>query len=169
MPSKTQSIVLGAAVAAVLSLVQVFLASQGGTTGQYLSSVFCCLVAVAGAGTAVWHYATTNRLTLPAGTGAGLGAGAAALGGVIAYVIGELLQLIGLLPSDAEAIEQARRQMADQGMDPAMIDSSMQMAESMTGIVGGLVNVAILAVLGAVVGAIAASVFKKGEAEDYEV
>ena len=169
MPSKTQSILLGAAVAAVLSLVQVFVATQGGTTGQYLSSVFCCLVAVAGAGTAVWHYATTNRLTLPAGTGAGLGAAAAALGGLIAFAIGRVLQAIGVFPSDAETLEQARQQLADQGMDPAMIDSSMQMAESMSGVVGGVINLVILAVLGAIVGAIAASVFKRGEAEDYEV
>ena len=169
MPSKTQSILLGAVVTAVLSLVQIFVATQGGTAGQYLSTVFCCLVAIAGAGTAVWHYATTHRLTLPAGTGAGLGAGATAIGSLISFALSRALQAVGVFPSDAETLEQARQQLADQGMDPAMIDSSMQMAESMSGVVGGVINLVVLAVLGAIVGAVAASVFKRGEAEDYEV
>ena len=163
MPSKSQSILIGAAVAAVLSLVNVFLAVNGGQAGQYLSSLVCCLVAVAGAGGAVWHYTSTHRLTIPAGTGAGLGALAVVAGYAVAYVLGEILQAVGVFPSDAEVMERSRQQALDQGMDPAMVDQSMQFAEMFQGPVGAIISAVILGVLGAVVGAIAAAVFKKGE------
>ena len=169
MPSKSRSVLIGAAVAAVLALVQVFLAISGGTAGQYLSSLVCCLVAVAGAGTAVWHYTTTHRLTIPAGTGAGLGAAAVAAGYLVAYLVGEGLQALGVTPSDAEVIERSRQQLVDQGMDPAQVDQGLQMAELFSGPLGAAVSLLVLAVLGAVAGAVAASVFKRGPAEDYEV
>ena len=163
MPSKSQSVLLGAAVAAVLTLVNLFVATGGGQAGQYLSSLVCCLTAVAGAGVAVWHYTKTYSLTIPAGTGAGLGALAVAGGYLVAYVVGEVLQAVGALPSDAEVMERSRQQALDQGMDPAMVDQSMQFAEMLQGPLGAVVSVVLLAVLGAVVGAIAAAVFKKGE------
>ena len=169
MPSKTKSILIGAAVSAILSVVQVFLSVNGGTQTQSLALPLCCLTAVAGAGTAVWHYTTTHRLTIPAGTGAGLGAGAVAGGYLAAYLISKALQAVGVTPSDAENMERARQQLLDQGMDQAMIDQSMQMAEALSGPAGTAASLGLLAVLGAIGGAIAAAVFKRGEGEDYEV
>jgi hypothetical protein len=163
MPSKTQSILLGAAVAAVLTIANLFLATGGGQTGQYLAGLVCCLSAVAGAGVAVWHYTSTHNLTISAGTGAGLGALACAGGYLIAYVVGEGLQAVGVLPSDAEVVERARQQLLDQGMDPAQVEQAMQFSELTTGVLGAVINVVVLAILGAVIGAIAAAVFKKGE------
>ncbi len=169
MPSKSRSVLIGAGVAAVLALIQVVLTVSGGTAGQYLSSLVCCLVAILGAGTAVWHYTSANRLTIPAGTGAGLGAAAVAAGYLVAYVVGEVLQALGVTPSDAEIIARSRQQLVDQGMDPAQIDQGLQMAEMLSGPLGAAVSLLMLAVLGAVAGAIAAAVFKRGEGEDYEV
>lgn len=163
MPSKTQSVVLGAAVYAVASLITAFIALNGGTAGQYLSSVLCCLVALVGPFVAVWHYTNTNDLTIPAGTGAGLGALTVVLGGVISYAIQKVLQAVGAFPSDAEILESTRQQMLDQGMDPAQVDQAMGMTEMFTGVVGFGINLVIAAIIGAIAGAIAASVFKKGD------
>ena len=169
MPSKSRSILIGAAVAAVLAFIQGFLAVGGGTSGQYLGSLLCCLVAAAGAGTAVWHYTTTHNLTIPAGTGAGLGAAAVSAGYLVAYLIGVVLQAVGLRPSNAELLEQGRQQMIDQGMDSALVDQGMGVAEMASGPLGAAITLLVMAVLGAIVGAIAASVFKRGTVEDYEV
>lgn len=162
MPSKSPSILLGAAVAAVLGLLQLFLASSGGTSGQYLSGLVCCLVAIAGAGGAVWHYTTTHKLTIPAGTGAGLGAAAVAAGYALTYVIGEILQAVGVTPSDEELLEMSRSQLIDQGMDPSQVDQALEMGQMMSGPLGAVVGLVVLAILGAIIGAVAASVFKKG-------
>ena len=110
MPSKSQSILLGSFVAVALSLVQLFLVTSGGggMGAQMLQTAVCCLIGIGGAGVAVWHYTSENNLTLPAGTGAGIGAAATSLGYVISYVIGMVLQAIGIVPSDAEILETAR-------------------------------------------------------------
>lgn len=169
MPSKGQSILLGAFVAVALTLVQLFLVMSGGGTGtQILQSAICCLTAIAGAGVAVWHYTTTYELTIPAGTGAGLGAAATSLGYAIAYVIGLLLQAVGVMPSDEELMERAREQALQQNpeLSAEQLDQIMGFAESMSGTVGALINLVVLAIVGAIVGAIAASIFKKGRAGD---
>lgn len=166
MPSKSQSVLIGAAVAAVLSLVQLFIASGGGQAGQYLSGLICCLVAIGGAGVAVWHYTSTYRLTIPAGTGAGLGAMATGGGYLIAYAVGEILQAVGVLPSDEEALAAAREQLVAQGtLSAEQIEQTLEISQMFTGVLGAVVSLILLAVVGAVVGAIAAAIFKKGEAD----
>lgn len=169
MPTKTPSILLGALVTTVLGLFMAVMSFSGGTAGQYLSSLICCLTGIAGAGVAVWHYANTHKLTLKAGAGAGLGALAVAVGGLISYVITEALQAVGLFPTDAEIMEQQRQQLLAQGMDPAQVDQGLQFAQTFQGPIGVVVNVIVLAILGAVFGAIAASVFKKGQTDYDEV
>lgn len=166
MPSKSQSILMGAAVYVVASLITGFVALNGGTAGQYLSSVLCCLVAMAGPAVAIWHYTTTNNLTISAGTGAGMGALTVVLGGVVSYAITKVLQVVGAYPSDDEIVERARQQMLDQGMDPAQVDGAMGMVEMTSGVVGVLINLVVAAIIGAIAGAIAASVFKRGAAVD---
>ena len=166
MPSKTPSIGLGAAVYAIFSLIIGFVAINGGTAGQYLVSVLCCLAALAGPFAAVWHYTSTNRLTIPAGTGAGLGAAAVVLGGIASYLITLVLQAINLYPSSEEMIEMQRNQMIAQGLEPEAVEQAMQMAEMFQGPLGAVVNLVIAAVIGAVGGAIAAAIFKKGVAGD---
>lgn len=166
MPSKSRSILIGAAVAAVLSLIQLFVTAGGGQAGQYLSSLICCLVAIGGGGVAVWHYTSTHRLTIPAGTGAGLGAAASAGGYLVAYVVGELLQAVGVLPSDEEAMAAAREQLEAQGtLSAEQIQQTVEIGQMFTGVLGAVVSLIVLAVIGAVVGAIAAAIFKKGEAD----
>ena len=171
MPSKSQSILLGSFVAVALSLVQLFLVTSGGggMGAQMLQTAVCCLIGIGGAGVAVWHYTSENNLTLPAGTGAGIGAAATSLGYVISYVIGMVLQAIGIVPSDAEILETARENALRQNpeMSAEQLDQIMGFAENMSGVVGGVINLVILAIVGAIVGAIAASVFKKGRDADY--
>lgn len=166
MPSKTQSILLGAGVYAVAGLITAFIAVNGGTAGGYLAGVLCCLTALIGPFIAVWHYTSTNRLTIPAGTGAGIGAAAVVIGGVISYGITLVLQAISVYPSDAELMDRQREQLLAQGLEPEAIESAMQMGEMFSGIAGAAINLVIAAVIGAIAGAIAASVFKKGVAGD---
>ena len=166
MPNKTPSIALGAAVYVVASLIIAMITFNGGTTGQYVSSALCCLVAIAVPSLAVWHYTNTHSVTIPAGTGAGLGALAIVIGGAVAIAIQKLLQLVGVFPTDAEVMAQTRSQMIAQGMDPAQVDQAMQMGQMFQGIGGILINLAISAVIGAIAGAVAASVFKKGTVEE---
>lgn len=166
MPNKSQSVLLGALITAVLGLIMAVISFSGGTAGQYLTSLVCCLTAVIGASVAVWHYTNTYDLTISAGTGAGLGALALAAGGALSYVVSEALQAVGLFPSDAAILEQQRQQLLAQGMDPAQVDQGLQFAQTFQGPIGAVANVVVMAILGAVVGAIAASIFKRGEADD---
>ncbi len=162
MPSKTPSIALGAAVYAVAGLIMGFIAINTGQAGQYLVSVLCCLAALAGPAVAVWHYTSTNHLTIPAGQGAGLGAAAVAIGGLVSYGITRLLQAVGAYPSAAEMLERQRDQLVAQGMDPEAIAQAMQMGELFQGVGGALVQIVVVALIGAIGGAVAASIFKKG-------
>ena len=170
MPSKPPSFVIGALVYALVGAVMSFIASSGGMATQMLGGCGLCLGALAGPMVGVWHYVSTNRLTIPAGSGAGLGAVTGLAGGVLSYVLGQLLRAIGLLPTAAEMIERQREMLIDMGMDAAQVDAQLASGSAMSGpiaeiataIIGGLI-------IGAIGGAIAASIFKKGEAEDYEV
>lgn len=164
MPDKTPSILLGAAVYVVVSLALSFIALNGGTSGQYLTSALCCLFAVVVPAVAVWHYTHTYHVTIPAGTGAGIGALAIVLGGVVSYVIQKGLQVVGAFPSDAEILERTREQLSLQGLEPEQIEQAMGMSEMFQGVVGFAINLVIAAVIGAIAGAVAASIFKKGGA-----
>lgn len=165
MPSKLPSILIGAAVYAVLAILFSFVAQAGGTVAQVVGGCAVCLTAIVGPLVAVWHYTSTHSLTIPAGGGAGLGAAAGALGAVLGGILGLLLQAIGLLP-DAEAqLAQSRAMMLEQGMDPAQIDQQLEMASAFSNpVIGIVIGIVVGAVVGAIAGAIGASVFKKGEA-----
>ena len=165
MPSKTQSILIAAVVGAVLSIITSFLATSGGAM-QYVGSTLACLVFIAVPMLAVWHYANTYQLTIPAGSGAGLGAMAAVVSGILGYIISFALQAVGVLPTQEEMIAMQREQMLSQGLTAEQIDQAMGFATAMTGPVGVVVGIVIAAVVGAIVGAIAASIFKKGVEED---
>lgn len=169
MPSKNASILLGAAVYTVASLIVGFIAVNGGQSGQYLSGALCCLFALLGPAITVWHYTSTNGVTIPPGTGAGLGAITIAAGYAVNYGITKLLQVANVYPSDAEMLERQRGQLVAQGLEPEAIDQAMQMGEMSSGIVGGLVTLVVLSVIGAIAGAIAASVFKKGPVDELAV
>lgn len=166
MQPKVPSIVLGAAVYAVASLIVGFFALNATGSGQYLTGLFCCLAAIAGPAVAVWHYATTYEATLPAGTGAGLGAAAIVGGGIVSYAITKLLQVVNVYPSDAEIMERQRDQLIAQGLEPEMIEQSMAMGEMFQGVGGFLINLVVAAIIGAIAGAVAASVFKRGPVGD---
>lgn len=167
MPSKTQSILLGALVYAVLGTVLAIVAFRGGMATQILGSCAVCLAAFAGPMVAVWHYVSTNNLTLPAGSGAGLGAITGITGALISAVLGLVLRAVDVLPTVAEVQERQREMMIEQGMDPAQLDQAMASSAWMSGpipelIIGFLAG----AIIGAIGGAIAASIFKKGGVEE---
>ena len=169
MPSKTPSVVLGAAVYTVLSVLFSFLAFRGGPVVQSVAGCGVCLAVLAGPLVAVWHFASTHRATLLAGQGAGLGAITGAVGALGSGLVSQALIALDVLPDAAEALAGQRDQMLSQGMDPAQIDSAMRFAEQMSAltanpVLGILAGVAIGAALGALAGALGASMFKKGEA-----
>ena len=167
MPSKTPSIVLGAAAYAVLSIGFAFLALRGGTAVQAAAGCFGCFVILAGPMLAVWHYTSTHRLTLLPGQGAGLGAITGALGALASGLASQALVALDVLPDVAETLAVQRDQMRSQGMDPAQIDSAMGFAETLSGlsanpVVGILSGIVLGAALGALFGALASVTFKKG-------
>lgn len=147
-----------------------FIASSGGVATAAVAGCGACLAAFSGPMVGVWHYVSTNRLTIPAGSGAGLGAVTGLAGGVLGYALTQLLRVVNVLPTAAEAIERQREMMIGMGMDAAQVDQQLAAGSAMSGpvaeiaisVIGGLI-------IGAIGGAIAASIFKKGEAEDYEV
>lgn len=170
MPSKTTSILIGAAVYAVVGALMTFVSISGGLATAALGGCGACLAAFAGPVVAVWHYVTTYRLTLPAGSGAGLGAITGLAGAVLSTVLTFVLRAINVFPTAAEAVEIQRRLMIEAGLDAAQVDAQLAAGQAMSGPVFEI-GVAVVSglVIGAIGGAIAAAVIKRGEAEDYEV
>ena len=163
MSGKFQSILLGALLTGILAAA--YYVVQFGNQSQILGALSCCVVPTVGALVAVWHYTTTNALTLASGQGATIGMSAGALGYVISWVLALLISLTGIVPGpfDMEAIvEVTRDAMVEQGQDPAIIDQSIEMVRQFFWL-GPVIGVAAYSAFGAVVGAIAANVFKKGD------
>ena len=157
--NKLTSILIGGLTYAIIGAIAGFLSQAGGGL-QYLGGALACLVApIVGCGMAVWHYTSTNHLTIPAGQGAGLGAGAGIVGGLIGWILQRLFLMIGLLD---DPMVVARRQMESQGLSGEQMDQALKMTETFTGPLGIVIGFVIAAVLGAIVGAIAAMIFKKG-------
>lgn len=157
MPSKTQSILIGALTVGILS-----------TSYIGLINFACCLGVILGALVAVWHYTSTNSLTLTAGSGAGLGALAGVGGALIAAVLNYLLALAGL---DATAVmnDWIIGQFGDQMQPEQIADMREQQANAKTigGIFQGLLfSVPLFALFGAIGGAIGSRIFKKGPVDD---
>jgi hypothetical protein len=154
MPSKTQSILLGGVVAAVIAAIFSVLQIP------VLSTCLGCLMYIAAGLVAVWHYTETHALTISGGTGAGMGAAAGAVAGLIGALIGFGLQAAGLVPSPAEVIDQ----LITSGQIPADQAETFQgFFNSPLYYVGVILFTLIIgAILGAIGGAIGASVFKRG-------
>ena len=85
MPDKKQSLILGAVVAALLST-------------SYLSFIncLCCAGMIIAGALTVWHYTSTNDLTIPAGQGAVMGLTAAAVGAFAAIFMNFVLIKMGI-------------------------------------------------------------------------
>ncbi|MEM1125413.1 MAG: hypothetical protein AAGI71_02090 [Bacteroidota bacterium] len=154
MPNQTQSIVLGAAVVAILST-------------SYLGFInfLCCAGVIIGSMMAVWHYTSTHQLTLLAGRGALMGLIAAALGTFIAIFLNYALIQLGIRHD--LAFTQWMLSSFGDSMPPDQYDQLVAQMEApvtlMSQLTAGLVGVAVSAVFGAIGGAIGASAFKKGE------
>jgi hypothetical protein len=165
MKDRMPSVLIGAGLYTVLGLLTAVLAVRGGQAGQMASSALCCLLAIGIPMIAVWHHTSTNRVTISMGAGAGMGALAMLIGGLGSTALQKVLQTVGALPSDAELVERARRDLLDSGMDPAAIDQALGMTEMMQGPLGIVSSILIVAVVGAIGGLIGAALFKKGNTD----
>lgn len=163
MPDKKQSIIMGGAVYAGLSVVVSLLFGQAGL-GQALG----CLIIFSGGLTAVWHYTSTHSLTIKAGQGAGLGTLASLLGAVLAIAVGFALVTAGIMPDPAvEGMERAIADMEARGMTEEQIEQGLAMTEMfMNPAVWITMGLVFGAIGGAISGAVGALIFKKGEDED---
>ncbi|MFT4604766.1 MAG: hypothetical protein ACI9W4_001502 [Rhodothermales bacterium] len=163
MPSKQQSIILGGLVAGLLST-------------SYLGFInfLCCAGILAGGMVAVWHYASTNELTLSGRQGATLGVQAALLGWGVAVVLNFVLMSAGLR-HDLAIAEFFLNNMGD-SMPPDQLDMMEEQINTpfslgwylKTAILSGsgAFGLALSAGFGAIGGAIGASAFKNGPEED---
>lgn len=155
MPPKGPSVLLGAAIVAVLST-------------SYLGFIncFCCAGVILGSMAAVWHYTSTHELTIPAGQGALIGLSAAALGMLIATLLNFVLIKAGIR-SDLAIVEFMIESFGE-NMPPEQIEALEEQldAEVTLGsyLSNGIVGIVIGIIFGAIGGAIGASVFKKGGA-----
>ncbi len=154
MSAKQQSILLGGAVVAVLST-------------SYLGFIncLCCAGVIIGAMAAVWHYTSTNSLTISSGEGAVMGLGAAVVGGILAFFINLLLTNFGL--GAEAAIQEFILNMVGDSMDPDQLQQMEDQFESSTSfsarLMNGVIGLVVTAIFGAIGGAIGAAVFKKEE------
>ena len=156
MSSKWNSIAIGVLAYVFLSVLLSVVASGAGALG----AVFGCLVVLGSAMIAVWHYTSTNHLTIPGGEGAGMGALTGLIGAVLGGLLGYLLIEMGAVPDPMDA---AIEQMREQGLTQEQIEQSMGMAEMFSSpVIGVLIGAVFGAIVGAVGGAIGAAMFKKG-------
>lgn len=153
MPDKTQSILIGGAVVAVLS-----------TSYIGFINCLCCLGVIIGSMTAVWHYTNTYSMTIPAGQGALLGLLAAVVGVVLATLVNYILINLGIR-SDQAIVEFILNRFADQ-MPPEQVDAMEEQLDAPITFgayfVNGLIGLVVSSIFGAIGGAIGAAVFKKG-------
>ena len=157
MSDKTQSILIGGAVVAVLS-----------TSYIGFINCLCCAGVIIGAMTAVWHYTNTNSLTIPAGQGAVIGLLAALAGVTLATLVNYILMSLGIR-SDQVITEFILNRFGDQmpvEQVEAMEDQLNASLNFGTYLVNALIGFVVSTIFGAIGGAIGASVFKKGEEEE---
>ena len=163
MPNKMPSILVGALVLTVISVLSSVTVGQGGPVAQALGCISLFIPALV----AVWHYTSTQRVTLKAGQGAGIGVMATLLGLVISFAIGYVLQELGITPSFEEVMEaemaRQRDKLAERGMSQEEIDQAMSFAGGGTPLIGMAISLALGAIVGAGTGAVSALVFKKGD------
>ena len=156
MSDKTQSILIGGAVVAVLS-----------TSYIGFINCLCCAGVIIGAMTAVWHYTNTNSLTIPAGQGAVIGLLAAIVGAVLAMLVNYILINLGIR-SDQAIVEFILNRFGDQ-MPLEQVEAMEEQLDASlsfgTFFINSLIGLVVSTIFGAIGGAIGASVFKKGEDE----
>jgi len=153
MSGKSTSILIGALVVGILS-----------TSYLAMINYICCLGILAGGATAVWHYTSTNELTIMSGEGAGLGALAGLLGALIGFGLDQTMGLFGL------GSQQVSQGLMEGFMNQEQLDAMREQQEGMQSggmkMVGALIGMAFGAIFGAIGGAIGASMFKKGTTID---
>ncbi|MEL6444763.1 MAG: hypothetical protein AAF089_04895 [Bacteroidota bacterium] len=159
MSSKLPSILIGAAVYVLLGLLASVLSSMGSAAGMF-AGILSCVTVLLAAATAVWHYTSTNALTISGGQGAGMGVVVGLVGAVIAGSLSLLLIQLGVLP---DPMDIAREQWRTQGLSEEQIEQMGGWAEAASGPIGIVIGAAVGMVLGAAGGAIGAAIFKKGE------
>ena len=158
MENKWPSILIGALAYALIAIAIAFL----GLTGISAGAIGCLVILSSGL-VAVWHYTSTNHLTIPLGSGAGIGALAGLVGALIGGAVSLLLVNAGILP---DPMELARQQFIDQGMSEADMEQAMQMAESFSNpVIGLVIGTAFGALFGALGGLLGAVFFKHGEVD----
>lgn len=159
MTGKWTSILIGALTYVILgTLLSAFGATAGG-----LGAILGCLVIILSAILAVWHYTTTNTLTITGGEGAGMGALVGLIGAIVAGILGYFLISIGAIP---DPMDTAIQQMRDQGLTEEQIEQGMGMAEMFSSPVIGIALGAVFGLIGgAIGGAVGAAMFKKGGPE----
>ncbi len=157
MPDKKQSILLGGLISGLLST-------------SYLGFInfLCCLGVIAGALAAVWHYTSTNELTIKTGEGAGMGA----LAGLVGYFVGNILTM--LLMSMGVRHDLAANQFVldrfGENMPPEQYDMMVAQIEKPFTLVGWVsenmltlvISALVVVAMGAIGGALGAKMFKKG-------
>lgn len=174
MPAKTQSILIGGLIAAVIgtgvSVTQYLSgASDPANQNPVLGMIFGllgCMVMLTSGVIAVWHYTSENELTLRPGQGVGIGALAGLIYAAAAMALGWLLVLFNVLPSPEETIEIMR----DSGVfDAPGAEQGAAFAEIMITwgwAVGTLIGGVIMGLVG---GAIGAALFKHGPDPESEL
>ena len=156
MSAKQQSILLGGLVVAVLST-------------SYLGFIncLCCAGIIIGAMASVWHYTSTNELTIPTGEGAVMGLSAALVGFFIAFIINYILITIGIR-HDLAITQAILNNFGDQ-MPPEQVEAMEDQMDAAITIgsyaINGLIGIVFSLIFGAIGGAIGAAVFKKGKEE----
>ena len=156
MSGKWTSILIGALAYVLLgTMLSAFGAGAGG-----FGALLSCLVILGSAAIAVWHYTSTNGVTIAGGEGAGMGALTGLIGAVIAGILGYFLISIGAIP---DPMDVAIEQMREQGLTEEQIEQGMGMAEMFNSPVIGIAVGAVFGLIGgAIGGAIGAALFKKG-------
>lgn len=163
MSGKWTSIFIGALAATLALLVSTALSDPTNPMGSIASGAICCLGVIGAGLVAVWHYTSTNQLTITGGEGAGMGAAAGAVAAILTGVLSYALIAAGILPDPEVVMQEMLRNMPE---------DQRAMAERFggfgTGPVGWLINAVIYAVIGAIGGAVGAALFKKGGTEPAE-
>ena len=156
-PDDFQAMLYGAAVVFVLSVI------------PFVNLLGCCLIPqILGALLAVYWFTNKYQLTISPGKGIILGILTCMLGGIAAFVVGMILQKLGINPvekfTNQMTIDLMERFAGPEAADAAREQIEKQMRQGLTAIqvvIGLFVSVGLNALGGLVGGAIGAAVFKK--------
>ena len=174
MPSKTQSVLVGGLIAAVIgtvvSVVQYLSGArdpvnQDPVLGIIFGLLGCTAMLTSGV-IAVWHYTSENELTLAPKQGVGIGALAGLIYAVAAVALGWLLVLFNVIPSPEETIEMIRETGAFDAQGGEQAESITRMAVTWGGVVVAIIGGVIMGLVG---GAIGAAIFKHGPDPESEL